>query len=116
MAKLQSILTYKRYQQTIKFSEISKLVVYPHVAYLYCHALQFSGIVYPIEESFHVTEYTKTNSCTSVQSAFRKRVCKDPPPRAMIQRWFNNLENLKKSGGYPCVSGEAVSKVEATFH
>jgi hypothetical protein len=23
---------------------------------------------------------------------------------------------LKKSGGYPCVSGEAVSKVEATFH
>jgi hypothetical protein len=68
-----------------------------------------------------VIEYTKTNSYTSVQRAFRKRFRTDPPPRASVQRWSDNLENQgctckKKSSGRPRVSDEAVRQVDATFN
>jgi hypothetical protein len=60
-------------------------------------------------------EYVKTNSWTSVQQAFIKWFCKDPPPQASIQRRFHNYENQgcickKKSEGHPHVSEEAVQQ------
>lgn len=98
MRKLQSILIYNRYQWKVKLSEISKLAVYLHITYLYCQALQFSEMTSPIEKRVCVIEYAKTNSCTSVQRAFRKQFRIDPSPQALIQRWFDNFENE----GYIC--------------
>jgi hypothetical protein len=59
-----------------------------------------------------VIEYAKTNSWTNAQRAFRKCFRTDPPPRASVQTWSDNFENLgwickKKSSGRPRVSDQA---------
>jgi hypothetical protein len=96
--------------------------VYLHITHLYCQAPQFSEMTSPTEKSFCVIEYAKSNSCTNVQQAFRKRFHTNPPPLAsiQIQRWFDNFKNQgctskKESSGHPRVSEEAVWQVEATF-
>jgi hypothetical protein len=113
---LQSIPAYNRYQRKAKFSEISKLAVYLHSTDLYHQAPKFSAMTSPIEKSLCVIEYAKTNSCTSVQWAFRKRFRTDPHPPSSIQRLFDNFENQgcvwnKKISGRPrvwlgCTAGD----------
>jgi hypothetical protein len=75
-----------KYKEAAKYAqqkkEITKLTLHLHISCLYQQAPQFSEMASPTEKSFCVTEYTKTNSCTSVQWAFRKPYRKDPPPRA----------------------------------
>jgi hypothetical protein len=41
-----------------------------------------------------VNEYEKINSCTSVHQTFRKRFSKDPPPRALMPRWFEEKQAI----------------------
>jgi hypothetical protein len=91
------------------------LAVYLHITHLYRQAMQFSEMTSPIEKSFSVIEYAKTNSCTSVQRAFRKLFLMDPPPRASTQRRSDNFRNQgcickKTSSG----RDEAARQAEAT--
>jgi hypothetical protein len=95
------------------------LAVYLQITYIYRQVPQLSQMTSPTEKNFCVIEYAKSNSCASVRWAFRKRFHTDPPPRALIQRWFDNSENQggickKESSDHPHLSEEAVWQVKAT--
>jgi hypothetical protein len=112
-----NIPLHNQNQRNIRFSEISKFAVYLHITYLYRQATQFSEMASPLEKSVFGIEYAKTNSCTNFQRAFRWRFLKDPPLRALMQRWFGNSESQgcickKGSGGRPHVGKEDVPWVK----
>jgi hypothetical protein len=55
----------------------------------------------PIEKSFGLIEYTKTNSCMTAQGTFRKQFHMDLPPQALVQSWFDNFENQEYKKRWP---------------